>query len=370
MSGLFDGEFGYVKNTNKLYIGRGVGIEPVQVNVTDNATTTTSGLMSAADKVKLNNLTDTGATKVTVSGSGSAITGASYDSATRTITLNKDYQDYTHPAGNAANKTSGLYKFSTNSTSHVNSVTAVTKADITALGIPGSDTNTAHAHTAGAGLSISGSGGISGTTTYSLAESGVTADTYGPTAAVTGSEGTTINIPQITVDKYGRITGAINRTYTSKNTTYSNFVKSGSGAKAGLVPAPSTTAGTTKYLREDGTWAVPPDTNTTYSAAGTSLGLVKSGGDVTISSGTITVNDDSHNHVISNIDNLQTNLDNKLSLSGGNMTGHIYLTGAKTTSSTGNTSQIIFGTPEAEHVAISSNEDMIVINPSSASTTG
>lgn len=51
------------------------------------------------------------------------------------------------------------------------------------------------------------------------------------------------------------------------NTTYSNFVKSGSGAKAGLVPAPSTTAGTSKYLREDGTWATPPDTNTTYGAA-------------------------------------------------------------------------------------------------------
>lgn len=54
------------------------------------------------------------------------------------------------------------------------------------------------------------------------------------------------------------------------DTTYSTFVKSGSGAKAGLVPAPSTTAGTTKYLREDGTWQVPPDTNTTYSAATTS----------------------------------------------------------------------------------------------------
>lgn len=37
-----------------------------------------------------------------------------------------------------------------------------------------------------------------------------------------------------------------------------NFVKSGSGAKSGLVPAPPTTAGTTKYLREDGTWQVPP----------------------------------------------------------------------------------------------------------------
>ena len=46
------------------------------------------------------------------------------------------------------------------------------------------------------------------------------------------------------------------------DTTYSNFVKSGTGAKAGLVPAPSTTAGTTKYLREDGAWKTPPDTKT------------------------------------------------------------------------------------------------------------
>ena len=63
------------------------------------------------------------------------------------------------------------------------------------------------------------------------------------------------------------------------NTTYSNFVKSGSGAQAGLVPAPSTTAGTTKYLREDGTWTVPPDTNTTYSAATTSAAGLMSASD-------------------------------------------------------------------------------------------
>ena len=55
----------------------------------------------------------------------------------------------------------------------------------------------------------------------------------------------------------------------------------------------------------------PPTSDTTYSAAGSSLGLVKSGGDVTISSGVITVNDDSHNHVISNVDGLQTALDAK-----------------------------------------------------------
>lgn len=40
-------------------------------------------------------------------------------------------------------------------------------------------------------------------------------------------------------------------------------------------------------------------------SAGSSLGGVKTGGDVTISNGVITVNDDSHNHVISNIDGLQ-----------------------------------------------------------------
>ena len=55
------------------------------------------------------------------------------------------------------------------------------------------------------------------------------------------------------------------------------FVKSGSSASAGLVPAPSTTVGTSKYLREDGTWTTPPDTNTTYeTATKDTLGLVKS----------------------------------------------------------------------------------------------
>lgn len=53
------------------------------------------------------------------------------------------------------------------------------------------------------------------------------------------------------------------------------------------------------------------DNNTTYSAAGSSLGLVKSGGDVTISSGVITVNDDSHAHTIANVDGLQSALDAK-----------------------------------------------------------
>lgn len=40
------------------------------------------------------------------------------------------------------------------------------------------------------------------------------------------------------------------------------FGGSGTNASIGLVPKPSTTAGTTKYLREDGTWTTPPNTNT------------------------------------------------------------------------------------------------------------
>lgn len=40
---------------------------------------------------------------------------------------------YTHPAGSAPSEASGFYKFSTDSTSHIASVTAVAKADITGL---------------------------------------------------------------------------------------------------------------------------------------------------------------------------------------------------------------------------------------------
>lgn len=75
----------------------------------------------------------------------------------------------------------------------------------------------------------------------------------------------------------------------------------------------------------------PPTTNTTYGAATSSaLGLVKSGTDITVdSSGNVSVNDDSHNHVISNVDGLQSALDGKsatshthsyLPLSGGTLT--------------------------------------------------
>lgn len=78
---------------------------------------------------------------------------------------------------------------------------------------------------------------------------------------------------------------------TDTNTTYSAFKGATSSAAggAGLVPAPAAGA-QAKYLRADGTWQTPPDTNTTYSAATSSnLGLVKIGSNISVSSGTISL---------------------------------------------------------------------------------
>ena len=64
----------------------------------------------------------------------------------------------------------------------------------------------------------SSKGGWSVATT--LANSGVTAGSYGPTANVTGNNNATISVPQITVDAKGRVTSVVNRTLTCKNNTY------------------------------------------------------------------------------------------------------------------------------------------------------
>lgn len=57
---------------------------------------------------------------------------------------------YVHPSYTA--KTSGLYKVTVDATGHVSAVAAVTKDDITALGIPGQDTTYPEATTTKAGL--------------------------------------------------------------------------------------------------------------------------------------------------------------------------------------------------------------------------
>ena len=74
--------------------------------------------------------------------------------------------------------------------------------------------STTKVDTAGTGLAKSG-------TTLSLDESGVTAGSYGPSEDVTGSNNSTMSVPYITIDAYGRVTSIANKSYTAKDTTYS-----------------------------------------------------------------------------------------------------------------------------------------------------
>ncbi|MBD5080368.1 MAG: hypothetical protein HDT44_01230 [Ruminococcaceae bacterium] len=74
----------------------------------------------------------------------------------------------------------------------------------------------------------------------------------------------------------------VNVPWTDNNTTYSNMKGASASADgaAGLVPAP-TKGNQAKYLRADGTWQTPPDTNTTYSAATTAAAGLMSAADKT-----------------------------------------------------------------------------------------
>lgn len=119
--------------------------------------------------------------KVTVAGSGNAVTTASISGDTLTLTKGATYNNYVHPAGSAPSKASGFYKFSTDSTSHISGVTAVTKADITALGIPAQNTNTTYTFANGSAgnFTVTPSGGSAQTVSVGKPANAGNADTVG-----------------------------------------------------------------------------------------------------------------------------------------------------------------------------------------------
>ena len=91
----------------------------IEAKPSDVATQSTNGLMSAADKTKLDGIAE-------------------------------NANHYTHPSYTA--RASGLYKVTVDGTGHVSAATAVDKSDITALGIPESDTTYSAATTSAEGL--------------------------------------------------------------------------------------------------------------------------------------------------------------------------------------------------------------------------
>ena len=141
-SGVSAGSYGPASNLTPAW-GDTVTIPPrVSVNATGHvtklegrtfrvpssaATPSAAGLMSAADKDKLDGV-EAGANA------------------------------YDHPASAAGAKAFGLYKVATDADGHVTAATAVEKADITAMGIPGQDTT--YADMSGATSSKAGARGL------------------------------------------------------------------------------------------------------------------------------------------------------------------------------------------------------------------
>lgn len=100
-------------------------------------------------------------------------------------------------------------------------------------------------------------------------------------------------------------------------------------------------------------------TNTQYSLSGTTL-TASGASDIVFDTGIYTDTTPGHLVVTGGIDNTG---DLKQA------DGHIYLTGAQPASDTGSTTQIVFGTPSDQHVVLSSNKKLLVINPTTSTAT-
>lgn len=160
-----------------------------RTNAVSNLTNTVNSNKSTIDNYTINGakISTNPKITVTVGGSGNAVTAASFSGTVLTLTKGATYNNYSHPAGSGASKSTGLYKFSTDSTSHISGVTAVTKSDITALGIPSSNTNTTYTFASGTGnFTVTPSGGSKQTVSIGKPSTAGTADKVANTLTFTG----------------------------------------------------------------------------------------------------------------------------------------------------------------------------------------
>ena len=167
-----------------------------RTNAVSNLTNTVNSNKSTIDNYTINGakISTNPKITVTVGGSGNAVTTASFSGTVLTLTKGATYNNYSHPAGSGASKSTGLYKFSTDSTSHIREVTAVTKSDITALGIPSSDTNTTYSFSSGTGsFTVTPSGGSAQTVSIGKPSTAGTADKVANTLTFTGYQSKSYN---------------------------------------------------------------------------------------------------------------------------------------------------------------------------------
>ena len=312
---------GYKENEEALYIKNSAG------NVV--TFTTAAGAEALAedytDKRVITKVT--GDSEITVSLS------ASGDTSGRTLTV-------THASGSAQ---SGFKKLSSDSYGHITGGSAVTLGDLTGLGavsgvtlasgtnngtlkltvngnatdnisVKGINTmayqatgsyssatqvNTALSGKVGTGRKINTASGLTGggdltaDRTIGLVATG-TSGTYGPAADVTGTEGTTIKIPQITTDAYGRVTSVTERTLTNKNSTYTV----NNGVLSLQANGTTKTSFSANQSSNSSFNITSGSSNGTISVGGTDVKVKGLGGAAYLNTGTTTgtVADGGHNH--------------------------------------------------------------------------
>ena len=133
-------------STTQFLRGDGTWVVPYQL-----ATASSNGLLSSADKVKLDSIGEIGNGTITIKQRGTvAGTFTLNQSGNETIELTDYNTIYTHPTFTARNL--GFYKIQVNNQGHVIATSNVAKTDITNLGIPAQDTTYTKATTTADGL--------------------------------------------------------------------------------------------------------------------------------------------------------------------------------------------------------------------------
>ena len=292
-----------------------LGIPAQDTNTTySNATTSTAGLMSAADKIKLEGIA-TEANKyvlpvATEEALGGVKVGFPESGKNYPVELNSDNQMFVNVPWTDTNTTYTLGSFGITATAaELNYMDGVTSNVQTQLN---GKAASSHTHNY-AGSSTAGGSATSAVKLDSSAGS-ATQPVYfsgGKPVATTYTLGASVpSGAKFTDTTYSAMTGAT----------------TSAAGKAGLVPAPAAGAAT-RYLRSDGTWQVPPDTNTTYTLS--SFGITATAAELNKLDGcTATVTE--LNYVDGVTSNIQTQLNGKaasshthsyLPLSGGTLTG-------------------------------------------------
>ena len=223
---------------------------PAQDTTYNAASTSAAGLMTADDKSKLDGIATganaythpsytakaSGLYKVTVDGTGHVSAATAVTKADITgLGIPAQDTTYTHPSYTA--KDSGLYKVTVDSKGHVSAATAVTKADITGLGIPSTNTTYSEATTSSAGLMSAADKTKLNATNVAYGTCSTEAATAAKVISVSGNTNWVLSAGSI-------ITVTFSATNTAENPT---FNVNGTGAKSVWYGSAVITTGSLSY---------------------------------------------------------------------------------------------------------------------------